>query len=275
MRKPKLDTIGIIGCGNMGSAILSQSLKDKKRNFIIAEKDKVRGAFVSKTYGISTSKDITDLVHRSDIVIIAVKPQDIDIVLNEISRAVKTGKRRKTLVISIAAGIKTEYIETKILDRVRVIRAMPNMPSAIGEGITALVKGRFATDKDLKTAEGIFKALGETIEVSKEELIDAVTAISGSGPAYMFFIFSSILAVAKTLRLDSKSANKLIYHTVIGSMDMLKKNRFDARTLISKVASKGGTTEAALKVFDEKGLGEILIDAINKAYKRSKELSRS
>ncbi len=271
---PQLDTIGIIGCGNMGSAILSQSLKHKKRNFIIIEKNKSRETFIHRRYRTKTARDIADLVNKSDIVIIAVKPQDIDIVLNEISKSIKTSKK-KILVISIAAGIKTEYLERRITHNVRVIRAMPNMPSAIGEGITALVKGRFATDKDLKTAEKIFKALGETIAVSREALIDAVTAISGSGPAYFFFIFLAILKIAKDLGLDNKSANKLIYHTVVGSMNMLNKNKFDAETLISKVASKGGTTEAALRVFNEKGLRMVLIDAIEAAYKRSKELSSS
>lgn len=274
MHKSRLDTVGIIGAGNMGRAILSQSLRHTKQNFIIVEKDKLKEAFVSKTYRVKAAKDVVDLVKKSDIVIIAVKPQDIDIVLNEISKGIKIGKR-KILVISIAAGIKTEYLERKISHNVRVIRAMPNMPAAIGKGITALVKGSSATAKDLKTAEEIFKTLGETTEVSEEGLIDAVTAISGSGPAYLFFIFLAILKIAKALGLDSKSANKLIYHTVIGSMDMLKRNKFDAKTLILKVASKGGTTEAALKVFNKRGLGEILIDAIKEAYNRSKELSRS
>ncbi|MBM3253463.1 MAG: pyrroline-5-carboxylate reductase [Candidatus Omnitrophica bacterium] len=275
MHKSELDTIGIIGVGNMGGAILSQSLEHKKQNFIIVEKDKLKEAFACMTYRVRAAKDISDLTHKAGVIIIAVKPQDIDVVLEGLSKGIQSLRNPDILIISIAAGIKTEYIEAKILDKVRVIRAMPNMPSAIGEGITALVKGRFATEKDLKTVERIFKTLGETITLSKEGLIDVVTAISGSGPAYMFFIFSSILNMAKALGLDSKSANKLIYNTVIGSMDMLKKNKFDAKTLISKVASKGGTTEAALKVFNERGLEMILVDAIRSAHRRSKELSRA
>ncbi len=266
--------IGIIGCGNMGEAILAQSAKRKAQNFIVFEKDKLKQAFACRIYHVKVAKNIIDLVRRSGIIIIAVKPQDIDAVLEQIHQGIELSGKRNILVISIAAGIQTEYLENKISGRVRVVRAMPNMPGAIGQGITALTRGYYATSKDLKLAEKIFKSLGATLEIRKEGLIDVVTAVSGSGPAYIFFIVNAILTAAKGLHLDKKSANQLIYHTVVGAMGLYKKNNFDTEKLISQVASKGGTTEAALKVFRDKKLEKILWDGIFAAHQKAIELSR-
>lgn len=273
--------IGIIGAGNMGAAILSRAIKakdgDKRfsaKNFIITEKDKLVATFIKKTYRVKIALDVKDLALKSDIIIIAVKPQDMDVVLREIKYAVTTQNKKWFLIISIAAGINTSYIEGKISSDVRVIRAMPNMPVSIGKGITALCRGSLASAKDLNIAKKIFAVLGSTVEIKKENLINTVTAVSGSGPAYLFYIVSAMLAISKSLGMDRKTANMLIYHTLIGSADLLNKHNFDADTLISKVASKGGTTEAALKVFNERQLRLIIIDAIHAAYQRSEELSR-
>lgn len=277
MKKNK-KTIGIIGCGNMGEAIIAQSAKRKTRNFIISDKDKLKEAFVFryyKKYGVKIAGDIANLVKRSNVVIIAVKPQDIDIVIQEISKGIKSGNKRGILIISIAAGIETRYIENKIYGKIKVVRAMPNMPGVIGEGITVLTKGYYATNVDLRLAREIFGALGTTIEVRKEGLIDVVTAISGSGPAYIFFIINAILIAARGLSLDEKSANQLIYHTIVGAMNLYKKSQFNADKLIKQVASKGGTTEAALNVFKTKKLNKIIWDGIFAAHKKARQLSRS
>jgi pyrroline-5-carboxylate reductase len=267
--------IGVIGCGNMGEAILAQGTKSKSNDFIICEKDKLKEAFVSRIYKkVKVAKDIHELVKKSDIIIVAVKPQDIDTVLEELSRGIKICKKSKILIISIAAGIKTRYIEKKISGEVKVIRVMPNMPASIGEGITALTKGKYATKKDLKVATKIFELLGKTIQIPKEGLIDAVTALSGSGPAYLFFIFSAMLTAAQGLGLKKEQANKFIYHTIIGSTKLLNRNKFDIEALISKITSKGGTTQTALKVFKERKLDRIITDAMIAAYRRAKKLSR-
>lgn len=273
--------IGIIGFGNMGEAIVSQGLKSNIRkarlrleNLIVSEKNTIRKALAGKIYHVKVARDIIDLVGKSDIVIIAVKPQDIDMVLDEIGRAVHIYKKIKILIISIVAGITVKYIENKIAGQIKVIRAMPNMAASIGEGVTALAGGRFAADRDLRLAKGIFKIFGPTVDIYKEELINAVTAISGSGPAYLFYIFQAIKSAAEDLNLDKDTANKLIYHTIVGSANLLNKNKFDSQALINRVASKGGTTEAALKVFKERGLAEIINEAIRSAYKRADELSR-
>ena len=273
--------IGIIGVGNMGEAILARAIKDKAKdkrlsakNFIIVEKDRLKESFVKRIYNVKIASDVKELVFKSDIIIIAVKPQDIDSVLDAIHNALQICEEKWLLIISIAAGINTSYIENKISPEVKVVRAMPNMPASIGEGITALAKGHFANTRDLNVAKEIFAILGPTVNIEKEELIDVVTAISGSGPAYLFYIVSAIVAAAKGLDLDKETANKLVYQTMIGSMDLLSRHSFDAETLISRVASKGGTTEAALKIFKERQLNEIIAEAIRSAYLRAKELSR-
>ena len=267
-------TVGIIGCGNMGEAILAQSKKARIFDFIAYENDAVRANAIQKKYRVPLAKDISNLVLRSDIVLIAVKPQDIDSVLDEISAAQTRWKKRAILVVSIAAGIMTRFIEDKLGSDVKVVRAMPNLPAVIGKGITALVKGHFAKDKDLKTAEKIFASVGETLCITNEEWIDAVTAISGSGPAYIFYIVGMIAKTGVQLGLDEKSANHLIRHTILGSMDLLKEHVYDSDALIAKVKSKGGTTEAALKVFDEENLLQIIGKGIKAARDRARELSR-
>ena len=269
-----MKTIGIIGCGNMGEAILAQSLKRKGKSFVIFDKDKSKQNRLARLYRVPSANDITDLMRKSDILIIAVKPQDIDILLEVASKSILLCGKTDILIISIAAGINTEYIENTISGRVRVIRAMPNMPARIGKGITALTKGRFAADKDYKAAQDIFKSLGQVLLILREDLIDVVTALSGSGPAYIFFILSAFLAAAEELGLDKNSASKLIYHTVIGSADLLKASKFKAEDLISQVASPGGTTEAALNIFNERKIKKIIREAIIAAYKRAGELSR-
>lgn len=266
--------IGIIGCGNMGEAILARGIKHKDYRFLVSEIDKLKEAFICQSYRVKAARSIADLVSYADMVIIAVKPQDIDVVLDEIRLALQIIEKRSILLVSIAAGIKTEYIEQRVSRKIRVIRAMPNMPALIGKGISALTKGRYANNVDLKKAEKIFQFLGETIIIDKEDLINVVTVVSGSGPAYLFFIFSAMEAVAKNLKLKKKDAQKLLYHTIDGAIELLKEKNFTAHDLIAKIASKGGTTEAAFEVFYAKHLNEIIHDALFAAYKRAKELSR-
>jgi pyrroline-5-carboxylate reductase len=258
----------------MGSAILAQGLKHRIGKFIVYEKDPALASVIGSEFKVELALDVSELVRRVSAVIIAVKPQDFDPVLGQILHGVREHEKDNLLVISIAAGIPTAYIEKKLTSAVRVIRAMPNMPVKIGEGVTALIKGRFAGDKDMELAGKIFGALGITLVVTKESLMDSVTAISGSGPAYLFYIFNAMETAAKSLGLNQKEADRLVYHTVTGAMHLLEKEKFDAEGLIAKVASKGGTTEAALRVFDEKKMGEILQEAIRACHKRAQELSR-
>ncbi|MDP2922060.1 MAG: pyrroline-5-carboxylate reductase [Candidatus Omnitrophota bacterium] len=240
--------IGIIGFGNMGSAIASRV----KVKTLISDKNKRISSNVS-------------VAKNSDTIILAVKPQDIKDALKEIRPYVKN-----KLVISIAAGVRTALIE-KLLPGARVIRVMPNMPALAGKGISAITRGRGAKAVDMKKACGIFSKVGEVVEV-KEDMMDAVTAVSGSGPAY-YFLFTYLLAKAgEGVGLDKKLSLKLAIQTLIGAAELVKSKDIALEELVKRVASKGGTTEAALKVFKKENLESIIKKAVKRAAHRSKQL---
>jgi len=270
--------IGIIGFGNMGSAI-SEQLKSNYP-IMVFDKDKNK---TKNSPGINLADSATDLVSQVDIVILAVKPQDFDALLQEIKNYVK-----EKLIISIAAGITTVYIE-KYLLRARVIRAMPNMPARIAQGITCLSKGKFATEGDLRLSDELFKYVGKTI-LLKEEMIDAATAISGSGPGYYFDAIESrpddyknnpvkfreeftaeLIEAAKKIGFNDQEAKFLASLTIIASDMLLEKTKLPASELKKQIVSRGGTTEAALEKLHN---GGSLADAVRAAVERAKELSK-
>ncbi len=263
--------IGIIGCGNMGEALVRGLSHIVPRGFLaINDIDKARRDKARSKYKVRRAEDNGSLVESSDIIILAVKPKDVDDVLKNIRKFLSSDK----VLISIAAGITTGYIGRLIGKKLPVIRAMPNMPAAIGEAISSISAGRFAKRNDVKIARDIFASVGDVVEVD-EDLVDAVTAVSGSGPAYFFYLIESLLEAALELGLDEKTANSLILKTALGSAkmsDLLKEAASDLRT---KVTSKGGTTEAAFKVFESKNFKEIIKEAVKAACKRSKELSKN
>ena len=253
--------IGIIGVGNMGRAIASRLNKRILISDVYARK--LRNAKKKNTL---IAKNNIDLAKRADIIILAVKPQNIARVLKEIAPFSK-GK----LIISIAAGIKTKFIEKRI-GKARVIRIMPNMPAIVGKGVSALVKGRSASKKDLAVARMIFLTLGALVEV-RESLMDAVTAVSGSGPAYYFLFTEALKKAAVELGLNKRLASQLAKATFIGAAEVAKNTDISMRDFIDKVASKGGTTEAALKTFKKTGFERIVKEALKAARNRSRCLS--
>jgi pyrroline-5-carboxylate reductase len=274
--------VGIIGFGNMGSAIADAIKSDYRVSVFDKETSKLNGLS-----GIETVDSVAGLIEKSDAVILAVKPQDFDFVLMEIKNC---GHLTDKLFISIAAGITTRYIENK-LSVVRVVRAMPNMPARIGQGITCLSKGKFATDDDFDVTEDLFEYIGEVLEI-KEEMMNAATAISGSGPGWFFdavencsgeyntkhedFIKNFIIELkeaARAVGFSDSDANTLSKTTVIASDALIKSygNSDSAAALKKLVASKGGTTEAGLEVLHNNGS---LMDAAKAAVKRAKELSK-
>jgi len=260
----------------MGSAI-AERLKAKYQVFVF-EKDSAKTKDLS---GIEACASIADLMGRVDTVILAVKPQDFDPVLSEIKNPLKD-----KLIISIAAGVSTEYLE-KILGQVKSVRVMPNMPAKIGMGMTCLCKGKFATDEDLNFAKEIFDNLGQTL-IIEEDMMDAATAISGSGPGFLFYsredknleefkdfaqnvFMPSLTASAEKNGFSHEQAVLLVTATTQGSIVYLEKSNLLPSELIKQVASKGGTTEAGLKVLF---VGGSLEDAVKEARKRAEELSK-
>jgi pyrroline-5-carboxylate reductase len=271
--------IGIIGFGNMGKAI-AERIKSKYQVFIF-DKDKEKTQDVP---GVKIAENSADLVNSTDCLLLAVKPQDFDSVLGEIKSVIKD-----KLVISIAAGITTGYIE-KFLGKARVIRVMPNIAAKIGEAESSLCKGKSAKGADLDLAKELFDCVGKTW-VMDEGMLNAATAISGSGPAYIFYDmeikkidpanvseeikqkYTDLLKkAAERVGFDSQTALDLAVHTSASSLHLVTITGKSPAELKQQVTSKGGTTEAALKKLASGGTWE---EAAEAAKKRAEELSKS
>ena len=263
--------IGIIGCGNMGEAILSRlsNILEKSVSIMVSEFDAKRREEIQSKYKIIVEVDNNEVVKFADVIILAVKPKDLEPILKG---EVCCGVSKKKLLISIAAGVTTKHIERIVGKDVPVIRAMPNMAAAIGESISSISAGSSAGPEDMKLAREIFLTIGDVVEIN-EDLVDAVTAISGSGPAYFFYLIESLIEAGRAAGLKEETAKKLVIKTALGSAKLLEALKEDPGLLRSKVTSKGGTTEAAIKVFESKKMKSIIIDAIAAAKARSKELS--
>ena len=270
--------IGIIGFGNMGSAIAAQ-LKTDYQIFVF-DKDPAK---LSGLSGIKVVKDLSLLAGSAAILIIAVKPQDFDEVLG----VIKDDCRGK-LVISIAAGITTQYLE-KVLGVARVIRVMPNLPAKINAGMSCLCKGRFSSEEDLDLAEGLFDYVGETVRL-EEKLMDAATAVSGSGPAYVcWFLETGSLDAGKIsdkekqaflknfsfaaqgVGFTQREAEFLVKATFSGTVKFLRNYKITPAELRKQVTSKGGTTEAALEILQK---GGTLPEAVKAARDRALALAK-
>lgn len=264
--------IGIIGCGNMGEALLARlsGVVEKSTHLMVSEMDAARREYIQGKYRIIVEIDNNEVVKFSDVIIIAVKPKDFEELL---SGEVCCGVSNKKLIISIAAGVTTKYIEKIVGGDVPVIRVMPNMAASIGEAISSISRGSSATDKDMALAREIFSLIGETVEID-EKLVDGVTAISGSGPAYFFYLVESLIASAKMLGIDDNTARRLVVKTALGSAKLLDVLDEGPDALRKKVTSKGGTTEAALKVFESKKFKDIVKAAVKKAHSRAREISK-
>lgn len=270
--------IGIIGFGNMGSSI-AQGLNSKYQLYVF-DKDKNK---TKDAQGMKIADSLRDLANQADIVLLAVKPQDFDSVLTELKH-----KTTGQLIISIAAGITTSYIE-KRLGQAKVIRAMPNIGVKIGKSVTCICAGRLASVKDLASAQELFGYLGKVMEI-KEAMINASTAISGSGPGYEFDDFKTrnisasmitnalknnhvkrLAQAAEAVGFDKDQAMFLAVNTTNSTIALIRKTGLASSQLMSQVASKGGTTEAGLEVIHR---GGSWVDAAKAAVARAKELSK-
>ena len=264
-----MGTIGFIGAGNMAEAMIKGIITAKlypPGNIVISDVRPQRLKELADKYSIMTSGSNKDLVSKADIVVLAVKPQNLAEVLDEIKA--KTGDK---LFISIAAGVRTEKIAGTLGD-VAIVRVMPNTPALVGEGASALFANEQAKNS-LAKAESIFAAVGQVVLVDDESKLDAVTAISGSGPAYFFLFMEELIKTATDLGLSENVAKKLVLQTAKGAAVLAAQSEDSPEELRKKVTSPGGTTEAALKVFAENDFGKIIANAVNAADKRSKELS--
>ena len=265
-------SIGFIGAGNMAEALIRGLVRGGHvpANRITASGPRrERLAQLALGYGIAITLDNRELARNAGLVVLSVKPQILDKVLREVGDQLQPG----TLVISIAAGVDTEAIESAVADGVRVVRAMPNTPALVGAGATAISPGHHASAADLATAKALFDAVGISV-VLDESHLDAVTGLSGSGPAYIFLILEALSDAGVKVGLSRRNAQLLAAQTVLGSAKMLLETDEHVGRLKDMVTSPGGTAIAGLHTLEEGGLRTTLINAVETATKRARELGR-
>lgn len=263
--------IGIIGCGNMGEAILSGIVSNRvasRKEIRVSDVDSTKLNRIKKNYGVEATFNNSLVAEASDIIVIAVKPQDIEAVLSNISEVLNN----KKLIISVAAGVRIKKIVSIIGCDVPVVRIMPNMPALINKGFCAVSFSKDVPKNMVKYTMDIFGSIGDAVEVNEKDL-DVITAISGSGPAYFFYLIELLIKNGIRLGLRDEIARKAAIKTAVGSIELLIKQGEDPSSLRAKVTSKGGTTEAAFRVFKKDGLEKIIQKGIKAARDKSKELS--
>jgi pyrroline-5-carboxylate reductase len=266
-----IDSLGIIGAGNMAEAIARAVLNARlipPSHIIAADVSAQRRELFERELTIRCVASAADAARQATI-LLAVKPQHMESVLREIAPAVV----READVISIAAGITTSFIDRFLAPtNCRIVRAMPNTPMLVGEGAVAIAPGPRATGETLDRARKIFEPAAAVIEVSEDKL-DAVTAVSGSGPAYFFFLVEQMIRAGVANGLSEAEATLLATRTAIGAGKMLAGTTDSPQELRRKVTSPGGTTQAAIEHMQAKGFEATIVDAITAATRRARELS--
>lgn len=265
-------SIGFIGAGNMAEALIRSLVEAgacRPQTLFASDVNPVRRVWFSQNYGIHVTADNEQLARTCPILILAVKPQQVPEVLAGLAGALDP--QRHTL-ISIAAGITTSYLEKALGRPLKIIRAMPNTPARIRAGATAICLGSQAGAAEQKLAEEIFAAAGTVMAVD-EALMDAVTAVSGSGPAYVFYLCELMIAGGEALGLSRKQSERLSVQTVLGAGRLLAEGGQSAAVLRAAVTSAGGTTEAALRQLEAAGFADIFRAAMRAARDRARELT--
>jgi pyrroline-5-carboxylate reductase len=269
MSSEKKHIVGIIGTGTMGEALLASIIKSGVSGVEIAISDKSyeKTERLAKQYGCDVLTS-NDLASTSETIFLVVKPQDLDDLLDFIGKSISVGQR----VISFAAGKKLSSIEGHLREGVAVLRVMPNTPMSVGIGASAISAGKYARDSDVSALGDLLIASGKSIYID-EFLQDAVTATSGSGPAYFFRFVEAMIAGAQELGLSESDAKILVIQTIAGASEMLKQDGASPTKLRENVTSPNGTTFAALQVFESNDLETIIKKAMRAARDRSQELS--
>ncbi len=261
--------IGFVGGGNMAEAIIKGLLRGTfpANEIAVGEPGEERRTFLADRYGVAVLTDNREVVKNCDLIVLAVKPQIAREVLEGIASAFSEDK----LLVSILAGASTGTLERAFAGAPRVIRAMPNTPALVGEGATALCPGRFATIDDLLTARHLFESVG-TVQVVNEGQMDAVTGLSGSGPAYVFTLIEAMADGGVEEGLPRDVALALAVQTVLGAARLVREGGEHPAILRDRVCSPGGTTIAGMKTLEERGFRAALMAAVGRAAGRSREL---
>jgi pyrroline-5-carboxylate reductase len=268
--------ITFIGGGNMGRALISGLLANgfNSNQISVVEANSATSLKLHEDFGvqgISALEQITFDFSKNNVVVMAIKPQDFNLVAKDLAAKLKHASAPSPLVLSIAAGIRLIDM-SRWLDHTRCVRAMPNTPALIGKGITGLFADAAINTSDRTLAETICNAVGQSVWVTEEKLMDTITAVSGSGPAYVFAFLEAMQSAGEKLGLDAASARKLTYATLEGAILLAQNSDEHAGVLRERVTSKGGTTAAALEIMKQQGWQEILEKAIEAASQRGEAM---
>lgn len=265
--------IGVIGAGNMGEALIKGLLRAqlvRPYEIIASARTQKRINYIEKEYGIHTTRDNLKLIAATDIVVLGIKPQNMEEVCQEIGPAVTDHH----LFISIAAGIDMAKLRKLLGKKPLLIRVMPNLPALIDEGISAIFCAPRMPERYRRFAHQIFQAVGQTVDITNEKQMDAITALSGTGPAYFFALMEAMKKAGQKVGLPAELVHKLTIQTAVGAAQIAAQNGADPEKLRAAVTSKKGTTWAAMKVFEKRGFWKLLEDAIRAAAKRAGELRK-
>lgn len=259
----------ILGAGVMGETLLSGLVRAGRRvdHLLVGEKRAERARELEERYGVSVVDNRT-AAERADTVALVVKPQDMGDLLAEIAPGLRAGQ----LLVSLAAGITTGFIEERVPAGVAVVRVMPNTPALVDEGMAALSPGSAVSEEQLAEAESLLSSVGRVVRIPERQQ-DAVTAISGSGPAYLFYVVESMIEAGVHLGLPRTTASELVIQTLVGSAKMLRETGTHPTVLREQVTSPAGTTAAALRELEVHGVRAAFLAALEAARDRSRELA--
>lgn len=262
-------TTAIFGAGVMGETLLSGLLRSGRdpQSLLITERRPERAAELVDRYGVRVVENL-EAAEVADTLVLVVKPQDMGALLEEIASHVRDGN----VVVSLAAGITTDFLESRLPEGSSVVRVMPNTPALVDQGMAAISPGRHCTPEHLAEAAALLSSCGKVTEVP-EKMQDAVTAISGSGPAYIFYVVEAMIEAGVVLGIPRTTATELVVQTLFGAATMIKETGQHPTVLREQVTSPGGTTAAALRQLDDHKVRAAFITAMEAAAARSKELA--
>jgi len=263
--------VGIIGAGNMGEALIKGLLRSnlvRSYELLASCRTPKRIRLLEKRYGIHTTLDNLSITSATDTVILAVKPQDME----KVCAKIRPNMTKDHLIISIAAGIDCTRLREMLGRKPRLIRVMPNLPAVIDKGISAIYCGPRMPERYRRFAHQIFQAVGETVDVNSEGLMDVITGLSGTGPAYFFAMMEALEDAGRKLGLNGKLAQILTLQTAVGAAELASLNGRSPAALRAQVTSKRGTTWAAMKYLKRKDFWKTMEEAVRRATKRAQEL---
>ena len=272
MNKVESITLTFIGAGNMASSIIGGQIKNgwSPEHIIAAEPDRAKLQLLSQSLGIRTTTDNTEAVSKADIVVLAVKPQLMQTVVEPLAASFQ---QQKPLIVSVAAGIPETSLNQWAGGNMPIVRCMPNTPALLQQGASGLFANDDVNQQQKQLTEQIMGAVGICLWVDSEEGIDDVTALSGSGPAYFFLMMEAMIAAGEKMGVAKEAATRLATQTALGAALMAKDSNVDVAELRRRVTSPGGTTEQAILTFERGGMLELVEDAMEACKHRAREMA--